>query len=55
MKLTLVLDVPSLRRTREAHDYAVRLAEAIVELPLNDECSIHRITVTPHVAEERVS
>ena len=42
MKITLVIDVPKIRTTKEGTDFAASLAEHIVET-YSDDCSIKSI------------
>lgn len=43
MIVLLKIDVPRVRTTQDGNMYCQQLAEAIVELPLNDDCGIARI------------
>lgn len=43
MTVTLKIDVSHLKTAQEGTAYCAQLAEAIVALPLNDDCGIARI------------
>lgn len=48
MKITLTIDVPKLATTKDAQEYGRRLAEWVVECPINEDASIQGITSTVH-------